>query len=238
MKRDIILLSVLTAAAFTVLVALGTWQLQRLEWKQGLIAQLDERIHAEPVSLSQAVSGLEAGQDVRFLRVQAKGEFLHGKERHLYTVEGGKVGWRVITPLELSSGGIVLVDRGIVPEHLKEAGSRPQTTPEGWALVTGIVRLPGEKGYFTPENSPGTNTWYWRDLDAMAASVLSKDQVGRLVPFFIQQEMMPSMTGGPKAGYSNLELPNRHLEYAFTWFSLAGVLLVVFAIYLRSRLRA
>lgn len=238
MKRDIIVLSVLAAAAFAILVALGAWQLQRLEWKQSLIAQLDARMRAEPVTLTQARERLKAGEDIEYLRVRAKGEFLHDKERHLYTVQDGKAGWRIITPLGLENGRFVLVDRGFVPEALKPAATRPGSTPTGSVLVTGVVRLPGDKGYFTPDNAPAENIWHWRDLDAMAASVLDGEQVERVEPFFIQQEEMPSMTGWPRAGYANLNLPNRHLEYALTWFALAGVLLVVFAFYLRSRLRA
>lgn len=237
MKRDLILLSVLAAGAFAILAGLGIWQLQRLEWKRDLISRLEERMSAEPVTLAEVDERQNAGRDIEYLRVRVKGEYLHSKERHLYTVQGGTAGWRVFTPLELPSGRIVMVDRGFIPQELKQPDNRSESQFEGWALVTGIVRLPGDQGLFTPDNAPGKNVWHWRDLDGMAASVLSPEQMERLEPFFIQHEDVPAMKGWPQAGYSNLNLPNRHLEYALTWFALAGVLVVVFALYLRGRLR-
>lgn len=238
MKRDLILLSALAAGAFAILAGLGVWQLQRLEWKQDLIARLEERTRAEPVTLAEVDERRKSGKDIEYLRMRVKGEYLHDKERHLYTVQGGTAGWRIITPLVLPSKRIVMIDRGFVPQELKQLESRPDSAIKGWALVTGIVRLPGEQALFTPDNDTDKNVWHWRDLEGMAASVLSPEQMERLEPFFIQHEDVPSMEGWPQAGYSNLNLPNRHLEYALTWFALAGVLVVVFALYLRGRLRA
>lgn len=238
MKRDLILLSALAAGAFAILVGLGVWQLQRLEWKQGLITRLEERVKAEPITLAEVNERREAHQDIEYLRTRVKGEYLHGKERHLYTVEDGKVGWRIITPLKLQTGRFVMVDRGFVPEALKQPSSRPGSPVDGWSLVTGIVRLPDNQRLFTPDNAPEKNVWHWRDLEGMASSVLSQEQMKQLEPLFIQQENIPAMKEWPQAGYSNINLPNKHLEYALTWFALAGVLLVVFAFYLRSRLRS
>jgi surfeit locus 1 family protein len=237
LKRDLIWLSGLAAGAFAILAGLGIWQLQRLEWKLDLITRLEERIKAEPVTLAEAGRRQKSGHDIEYLRVRLAGRFLNSKERHLYSVEDGKAGWRIITPLELASGRIVMVDRGFVPQELKDPASRLGGLAKDPSQLTGIVRLPAEPGLFTPENDPNKNVWYWRDLQGMASSVLAADQVKQLVPFLLQVESGTGAEGWPQPGISNINLPNKHLQYAMTWFGLAGVLVFVFAFYLRGRLQ-
>ena len=110
---------------------MGVWQLQRLEWKQGLIAQIEARAHAEPVALKEAVTRARAGEDVSYLRVRVEGRFDNGKERYLYAVSDGAPGWHVITPLTTPDGEVVLVDRGFVPVALKDPSSRAQGEIDG-----------------------------------------------------------------------------------------------------------
>ena len=98
-----------------VLIGLGTWQMQRREWKLSLIERIDQRAHDEAISLTLAKDLWQRERDVEYYRVLLVGRFLHDQERHLYTVEQGRAGWRVITPLVTSSGDVVFVDRGFVP---------------------------------------------------------------------------------------------------------------------------
>lgn len=237
MKRDLIWLSAFAAAAFAILAGLGFWQLQRLQWKQDLISRIEARIRAEPVSLPEADEPRNRTGDIEFLRVSTEGRYHHDKERHLYTVINGKAGWRIITPFETRSGRIVMIDRGFVPEEMKESGTRPGGQLTGTVRATGLIRLPERQGLFTPENAPEKNTLYWRDLKGMASSVLSGEQEERLAPYFVQLEATPVPGGWPKAAAVQTNLPNRHFGYALTWFGLAGALLVVFAVYIRGRLR-
>jgi surfeit locus 1 family protein len=237
LKRDLIWLSAFTAAAFSILSGLGFWQLQRLQWKQDLISRIETRIRAEPVSLPEADQLRNRTGDIEFLRVSAEGRYDHDKERHLYTVMNGKAGWRIFTPLETRSGRIVMIDRGFVPEELKESGARPEGQLAGTVRATGLVRVPARQGLFTPENAPEKNTWYWRDLKGMASSVLSGEQEERLAPYFVQLETAPVPGGWPQAAAAQTNLPNRHFGYALTWFGLAAGLFVVFAVYVRGRLR-
>ena len=140
--RGLILLTVLSTAALAVLIGLGVWQLQRLQWKEGLIAQIEARVKAEPVSLKEAVARAHAGEDVGYLRVRAEGKFDNSKERYFFTVSDGTPGWHVITPLATPDGEVVLVDRGFVPDALREPSSRPQGELNDAVSVTALARPP------------------------------------------------------------------------------------------------
>lgn len=237
LKRDLISLSVLTLAAFGILAGLGIWQLQRLEWKQGLSARIEARTALQPVTLTDALNKWEKSRDVEYLRVRFKGSFRHDRESHYFTVINGKTGWRVITPLKTPGGRIVLVDRGFVPAAKKQPRTRAQGQLEGEQTVIGLARSPGIKGTFSPENSLEKNNWFWRDLKSMAAAALPAGDVTRVAPFFVEQEASSIPGGWPRGGVTRVKLSNRHLQYAFTWFGLAGALIGVFALHLRGRLR-
>jgi surfeit locus 1 family protein len=94
--------------------------------------------------------------------------------------------------------------------------------------------MPAAKGFFTPDNDAGSNVWYWRDLNGLMASAFG-DSGPAAVPLFLEAEA-PAPGGWPKGGATLVELPNRHLEYAITWFGLAFALAAVFAAYAVPRL--
>jgi surfeit locus 1 family protein len=227
----------LAAAAFAVLVGLGTWQLQRLAWKEGLIARIEARAKAGPVSLPAALAQWRETGEVEYLRVRIEGRFRHAGERHLYALRAGRAGWRIVTPLATGGGAIVLVDRGFVPNELKAPAARREGQVEGEVAIVGLARAPEVRGLFTPDNDAAANSWFWRDLDAMGRSVLGPDERQRLVPFFVEAEAAPVPGGWPQGGVTRLDLPNRHLEYALTWYGLAAALAAVFTVFVLSRRR-
>ena len=237
MKRDLMVLTVLVVAAFGILVGLGIWQLQRMAWKDSLNAQIAARTGREPVTLSSAIGRWEKTKDVEYLKVRFKGRFRHGAESHYFTVINGQSGWRVITPLETTEGRIVMVDRGFVPDAMKQPQTRAQGQIEGEHTITGLARAPGVQRFFVPDNAPEKNNWFWRDLNGMAASSLPARDIKRVVPFFVEQEATSIPGGLPRGGVTRVVLPNTHLQYVLTWFGLAGTLLAVFAVYLRGRFR-
>src|SRR5680860_419895 len=124
-------------AALAVLVGLGLWQLQRLHWKQGLLAQIEARTKGPPITLKDAVALAREGRDPNYYRVRVDGRFHHAKERYLYAVSDGRVGWHIITPLETEDGDMVLVDRGFVPDELKDPSSRALGQVDKLVTVTG-----------------------------------------------------------------------------------------------------
>ena len=228
----------LALAALAVLIGLGVWQLERLQWKEGLIAEIEARSTGAPITIAEALAIARQGRDPNYYRVRVEGRFRHDKERYLFaqSLADGTPGWHVITPLETAGGDMVLVDRGFVPDVLKEASSRASGQVEGVVTVTGIVRSPEIQGSFVPDNEPEANRWFWRDLGAMARSMFPEGTV-EMAPFFLDAEKSDVPGGWPEGGQTRLELPNNHLQYAITWFLLALCLLVIYAVYVRGLYR-
>lgn len=226
-------------AAFAMLVSLGVWQLQRLAWKEDLIAQLEARRAAAPVSITEVLKRRAAGDDVRYLRARVTGTYRHDHERFFYAPKAGAgPGFDVYTPLELAGGqGLIMVNRGFVPERFKAVETRSTGRTTGPQEIVGLVRLPGSQGWFTPDNNQADNIWFWRDFDAMTDGVEPKTSVG-LQPLYLFLDAERSAPGGwPSGADTNIALSNRHFGYALTWFGLAAALLVIFGLRLRARNR-
>jgi surfeit locus 1 family protein len=222
-------------AAFAVLLALGFWQVKRLHWKEGLIANIEARTKAKPIGLDEAIALARKG-DPSYYHVSVPGRFHHDKERYLYALSEGRPGWHVITPLETANGNFVLIDRGFVPDELKDPASRPAGEVENVVTVTGLVRKPESQGVFTPDNEPKANRWFWRDLQGMARSMFPAGII-EVAPFFIEADKTEVPGGWPEGGQTRLTLPNDHLQYAITWFLLAAALLVIYGVYVHGLYR-
>jgi surfeit locus 1 family protein len=216
-----------TIPVVVVLVALGVWQLQRLEWKSRLIAERATAVAAAPVSPPQTLAEARA---LEFHRLTVEGVFLHDKEilRNAIAAKGD-AGFDVLTPLREEGGRIVFVNRGFVPTELKDPATRPTGQLAGTVRVSGLLRVPPDKkpGWFIPDNRPDRNAWFWIDLPAMAAA----DGLANVAPFYIDADAEPNPGGWPKGGVTPLALPNDHLQYAITWFSLAAALVVIYLVY-------
>ena len=236
-SRGLLLFSAFSAASLALLIGLGVWQLQRFEWKQGLIAQIEARAHAEPVTLKETVTRARAGEDVGYLRVRVEGRFDNSKERHLYAVSDGTLGWHVITPLKTPEGEVVLIDRGFVPDALKEPSSRAQGEINDEVAVTGLARAPDTQGRFIPDNEPAENCWFWRDLDAMSRSMFPAGAPD-IAPFILEAERSDIPGGGARGGPNQRANTTKQQQKGRTRVVLALCLVVIYVIYVRSRLRA
>ncbi len=227
---------VATLVGVVLLCVLGTWQLQRLAWKESLVAAIAERAHGAPVSLAVVEERAARGDDVEYTRVAVDGAFANDREIHLYALdESGEPGFHVITPLRLADGSTVLVNRGFVPNELKDPARRAAGQLTGKVSVTGLVRHGDQQATFIPANDVARNIWYWRDMDAMAAAAAGAD-ASRVHRFVVDAEAEPAPPGGwPRGGVTRLTLPNRHLEYALTWYGLAASLVGVFLAFAASR---
>jgi surfeit locus 1 family protein len=225
-----------TVLGVALLVGLGVWQLQRLQWKEALIAERDSRLAAAPVSLDQALKEFESGRSVEFLKVEASGTFQHDAELFYLTTDGGVPGFEVITPLVSQDGIAILTDRGFVPEPLRDPAKRPDSRPAGEVEVTGLLRRHlASRGSFAPENDPERNIWYWWDIPAMLASAqLGPDM--RVAPFVLH--VLPGTDKAlPRPVSVDTTLTNNHLQYALTWFALAALLIVMSGLLTRQTLR-
>jgi len=221
---------ILVLIALAILISLGTWQVERLHWKEGLLADIAERQVAAPVPLADIEAMAAASGDIEYRKVTATGRYINNKERHFFATWRGQTGYYIYTPLELADGRALFVNRGFVPFENKEPEMRMQGQLTDQQTVTGLARqkLPGKPSWVVPDNDVAKNIFYWKDLDVMAESVgLDK---ARVIPFFVDADSTPNPAGLPIGGVTQVDLPNDHLQYAFTWYGLAAVLIIVVAI--------
>lgn len=228
---------VLALPALLILLGLGTWQMQRLAWKEGLIAKIEARVHAAPVSLAEIEKGSKDG--IEYARVHVRGTFRHNAEQLVWEPDPRLgPGYHVYTPLSLDDGRFILVNRGYVTEALRSPSARAEGQVAGEVEVVGLLREPPERGMFSPDRDGKTGAWFWRDFDGMSRAALGPD-AGKAVHLFLDAEAEPANPGGwPQGGTTRLTLPNRHLEYALTWYGLAATLVAVLIAFIISRLRA
>jgi surfeit locus 1 family protein len=239
-RRSVLVTSLFAAVALAILLALGTWQLQRLTWKEALIATLEERLAAPPVALPPARDWekLDAGRD-EFLRVAFTGQFENDKEALVYTTgssmrsDTSGPGYWVLTPIRLADGRTVIVNRGFVPEGRQDPASRRDGLVSGNVDVIGVLRWPEPPNLFTPAGEPARNLWFARDSTAIAAAKGIPDAA----PFYVEMEGPVPPGGLPHPAAVRPTLPNSHLGYAITWFGLAAMLVGVYAAWMIGRWR-
>lgn len=220
MKRLLFLLIIGLAGAST-LVALGVWQMQRLEWKRGLLAGIDAQIAAAPVGLPKEPN---PEQD-RYLSVRTAGTILSGELFVLVSVKQVGPGFRIIAPFLMDDGRRILIDRGFVRDT-----ARGSVRSLGPAEVTGNLAWPDETDSYTPEPDRKAETWFARDVAAMAAALDTEP-----VLLVARSETDPGVTPLP---VDSAAIPNDHLQYAITWFSLAAIWIGMTAHFLwRTRAR-
>jgi surfeit locus 1 family protein len=226
--RPLLWPTLFTVPVMLMLLALGSWQIERLFWKREQIAERQAAVAAAPVA---APRSLEEARGMEFRHVTDEGVFLHDKEIFLgATSEAGRNGYQVLTPLREAGGRNVFVNRGFIPAELKDPATRFAGQVTGPVRVHGLLRLPtGKPAWFLPDNRPDLNYWLWVDLPAIAAA----DRLDHVAPFYIDADATPNPGGWPKGGITRLELRNDHLQYAITWFSLAVALIVIYFVYHR-----
>jgi len=238
-RSGIVIPIAFTLVAVAALVALGIWQLERKAWKEGLIAELEEKLSAPPAALParERWPQLSAEKD-EFRRVRFAAELLD-QEAFVYT-SGSAIrpdvsgpGYWVLSPARLADGGVIIVNRGFVPEGRQDASTRRAGQPHGTVEIAGAMRWPEPRGLFTPSDTPAKNLWFVRDPAAVAAA----KRWGDVAPFYIDQEAPPAPGGFPKVGPLKPSLPNNHLQYAVTWFGLALVVLISGIVFARTRRR-
>ena len=239
-RTGLIVPSLVALAAFVFFIALGTWQVERKAWKEGLIGAIEQRLSADPVAipLTSDWSKLTPERD-EFRRVTFVATIEPDADALVYTpgsafrTDVSGPGYWVFTPARLSDGARVVVNRGFVPEANKDSATRAAglvTTP---VEIIGVLRWPEHAGLFTPAGDPARNLWFARDQLAIAAA----KGWGNVAPFYVEQEAPAPPGGLPAPGKLTVTLPNNHLQYALTWFGLAIVLVAVFVAYARARRR-
>ncbi|MEM6763210.1 MAG: SURF1 family protein, partial [Pseudomonadota bacterium] len=231
-------LAVLVAAAFATLVGLGTWQLQRLSWKEALIEAANERPNAAPV----AAPGPElwpslSMDDWNYRRVTLTGEYGAG-EAHAWTVlsepksgTASGTGYFIVAPFTTDAGWTVLVNRGFVPQPAKDRSARQGSEPPaGTVTIEAIVRPDDPPNFVTPEPNLERNEWFSREIGPMSEFLGVLTATAPYSVDLVASETPPA--GLPQAGESQIRFSNNHLQYALTWYGLAAGLVgvVLFAL--------
>lgn len=224
--RPTLLPTLITLPALIVLFGLGTWQVQRLHWKETLITEREARLAAEPVALPRFSDPVAEGLSHR--RFLLRGVFLHDKTLYYGArAVGGTPGVELLTPLRLLDGRLILVNRGWVPLEAREAALRAEDMTTGPVEIAGLLRpAVAEAGWFTPEPDRGAGHWFAYDVAAMARH-LDLD----LLPAVIEAQPDADPTRLPLARKVNVNLVNHHLQYAITWYGLALALAVIYLLY-------
>ena len=217
--------------AVLILLALGSWQVHRLIWKTELNEERLAQFQAEAVMLPAA---LDDAAPFAWRRVWLEGRFRHEAEMFLAArTHDRRVGYQVITPFERESGAAVLVNRGWVPLDNREPETRQAGQVEGTIRLEGVVVPAGRAGWFTPDNEPENNVWFWTDTEALATSA------GIPAPsFLVDAGPAPNPGGLPIGGQTKVELRSEHMQYIVIWYALAVSLAVIYAIYMRRGRRA
>ena len=219
--------------AFAILIGLGVWQIERKAWKEGLIVTLTERLSAPPQALPSARDWPKLDQTSdEYRRVSFTAQFDNAKEALVFASASGfrpdvsdsGPGYWVFTPAHLADGGIVVVNRGFVPDARKDPKTRIEGEVSGPVALVGVMRWPDSRHWFTPGDDAAHNLWFTRDPVAIAAA----KSVGSVAPFYVEQENPAPPGGLPQPGKLIVSLPDNHLQYALTWFGLAAVLAGVF----------
>lgn len=215
--------TLLTLCGVVVLCGLGTWQLQRLEWKREILTALGaaEKISAAPTLSYQQILDRTAQPDVELIRYV----FLQGKWINKEIAVGprtwkGETGYHILAPLQLKDG-VVLVNRGWVPQDKNDDASRPKTPKQ--ARVMGLLRRPEKPGIFTPENRPEKEEWYYINLQELGEALDTE-----LAPLVLYTHLDTAHPEWPLAEALNRRPENSHLQYAIFWFTMAGGLVVIY----------
>jgi surfeit locus 1 family protein len=214
--------------ATSMLVSLGVWQLQRLQWKNDLLAQIDQAQHEPALGNLPELPDPKAIDALAFRKVILQGRFLYDHTLHLVGRPkeagiGTANGFFLMTPFELDDDGrIILINRGFSPVG-------KESMPDGVITVQGVIRPARTKRYFAPENKPERNVWFYEDVPAM------KNTTGLdITPVIVEATGQKQKGMYPIPHNGHIRMRNDHLYYAITWFSIAFIGVIMFIIYTRK----
>lgn len=213
-----------TVCAFFLILFtwLGIWQIQRLHWKEQLIAQVNARLNQPPVlaPLSPTWHRINVAE-LAYLPVKLEGAYLTDKAIYVTSVTNYGSGYWLLMPLKRTDGSIVFINRGFVPMDFKESVDVKESNASGLAektIVTGLLRPDEGAGWLMNKNNPVQDRWYKRDIMAMARK-LQLDPA-KIAPFFVDADKRND-NSYPIGGLTIVNFRNAHLSYAVTWFTLA-----------------
>jgi cytochrome oxidase assembly protein ShyY1 len=236
---------IFTLVMVALFVGLGVWQLQRRVDKHALIAALTERLAAEPAPLPSPSQwrALTPATD-EFRRVRFEATYQSGPDAMVYS-SGSAVredisgpGTWAFVPARLPTGETVVVNAGFVQNTMQDRAVEDRAVARlvtgAPVALTGYIRFPEAAGVLTPSENRTNRLWFSRDHLAMAQAL----GWGNVAPFYIDLEAPVPASGIPKPGPLEVHLKDDHMQYAITWFVLAGAVVIAFAVWWRGQRRA
>jgi surfeit locus 1 family protein len=227
--------------AFIGLIGLGIWQLKRHVWKEDLLASIATHQQMPPINLPAEAANIN--DDAVFRQFTAEGYYLHQDE---IVVQGktmnGTRGVYVVTPMVMYGQKILLVNRGWIPETLSHGEQRRGLIFPGFHKVHGVIWRLDRPAAFLPQNKPAKGLWLWMDqrmVDYFKDYYAQKFPNTTVIPYIVRMtvEEREGKVALPVPPPVELNVPNDHLQYAATWFILAGIVLVMYVIYYRKNVR-
>jgi len=203
--KNQLLFNIFVLSVITLFCALGTWQLVRLQWKNTLISQISEGLKSSPVNYSDKVK-------VNYQRVKIEGEYNFGKQIYLYSLnDKGQPGYDVITPFEGLSLENVLVNRGWIKSNLKNNDIINRITNN---KIQGLILKNMKPNVFKPDNDVKANIWF--SINLQQVKEVTGKNFGNYILYLEDKKI-----NIPKPKKISIDLPNNHLKYAFTWYSIS-----------------
>ena len=203
--KNQLLFNIFVLSVITLFCALGTWQLVRLQWKNTLINQITEGLKSSPAIYSDKLQ-------VNYQRVVIEGKYNFEKQIYLYSLnDKGQPGYDVITPFESLSSENILVNRGWIKSNLKNNNTINLTRDD---KIQGLILRNIKPNIFKPENDTEKNIWFSINLKQVK-EVTGKNFSNYILYLEDKKKIIPK----PKK--ITIDLPNNHLKYAFTWYSIS-----------------
>jgi surfeit locus 1 family protein len=206
--------------ALLILLSLSLWQVKRLVWKTNLIEQRVSNFEGEPKNLFD----IKKPNENEFKKVFIEGQLLNNLEFFMPALsKNGNNGFHIIVPMEVEKKKLILFDTGWVPLAKKEKNKRLNNLIKEKKIFTAVIRLPGRKGYFQPDNDNIKNFWFFVEPKLMEETISMK-----LENKFYLEAVDNGPNGFPLGNQTRIYLRNNHLQYAITWFLIALSLIGVF----------
>lgn len=219
-----------------ILIALGTWQVQRLHWKESMIAALEsdyaELANGSAMVLSPETLAAISKEDRPMAIGKVRGRFKREDALLLGPKpEDGRIGYHLLVPLTLNDGGTIIVNAGWVDAIWKDdLQNHLVTLPRGAVTVTGVARKP-DWNSFTSKNSPANDMWFRAQIDEIAKA---KD-LTNIYPFIIFANAVQPPLRDVKPLEEHWLPRNKHMQYALFWYAMALTLVAVYGFYWKSR---
>ena len=215
--KHLILFKIFVFLFITLFCILGTWQLYRLQWKQDLISQISEGLKSTPIKYSQNINK-------NYQKVVLSGKYDFKNQIYLYSLnEKGQPGFDVITPFKTISKENVLVNRGWIKKEFK---NNPNINISSKNIV-GMLRNANRKNIFTPDNDTSKNIWFSINLEDVQK--ITGKKFNKFIIYLEDKNI-----NIPKPKKITVDLPNNHLKYAITWYSIS-ISILFYYLYFRKK---